>query len=103
MELSENTGIKKHAIELIEAKQSSYGFISAFILMELETLKIYIKTYLKTRFIWCFKTFVDTPILFDKKPDGSLYLHMDYQGLNNFTIKNQYLFILMSEVLNWLG
>ena len=46
--------------------------------MELEILKTYIKTPLKTRFIGPFKSFADAPILFDKKFDGSLRLFVDY-------------------------
>ncbi len=51
MKLSENTNINKYAIELIEGKQPPYGPIYALSLVELETLKIYIKTYLKNGFI----------------------------------------------------
>ncbi len=51
MELPENTGMNEHAIELVEGKQPPYGPIYAFSLVELETLKIYIKTHLKTEFI----------------------------------------------------
>ncbi len=78
MELPENTGINKHVIELIEEKQPLYEPIYALSLVELETLRIYIKTHLKTGFIWCSKSLVDAPILFAKKRDGSLYLCIDY-------------------------
>ena len=52
MELPENTGINKHIIELVEAKQPSYGPIYSLGPVELETLKAYIETHLKTGFIW---------------------------------------------------
>lgn len=71
--------------------------------MELKTLKAYIKIHLKTRFIHHSKSPTGSPIIFDKKSDRGLYLYMDYRGLNNLTIKNWYLFLLMSEILNWLG
>ncbi len=71
--------------------------------MELETLKAYIKTHLKTRFIWPFKFPVGAFILFDKKLDYSIRLCIDYQGLNKLTIKNQYLLLLIRKVLNYLG
>ncbi len=51
MELSENTGMNEHAIELIEGKQPPYGPIYTLSPVELETLKTYIETYLKTGFI----------------------------------------------------
>ncbi len=46
--------------------------------MELETLKTYIETNLKTGFIRPSKSPAEAPILFDKKSDGSLYLCVDY-------------------------
>ncbi len=51
MELPENTGMNEHAIELIEGKQPPYGPIYALSSVELETLKSYIKTHLKTGII----------------------------------------------------
>ena len=43
------------------------------------------------------------PILFDKKPDRSLRLCVDYQGLNNLTIKNWYPLPLIGKSLERLG
>ncbi len=103
MELPENTGMNKHAIELIEEKQPPYGPIYAFSPVELETLKAYIETHLKTGFIRPFKSPAGAPILFDKKPDGSLRLCVNYRGLNNLTIKNRYPLSLIGEALDWLG
>ena len=71
--------------------------------MELETLKIYIETNLANSFICPSKFSTDAPILFDKKSDGSLWLCVDYWGLNNITIKNQYLFLLVGESLDCLS
>ncbi len=95
--------MNEHAIELIEGKQPPYGPIHALNPVELETLKIYIETHLKTRFIRPSKSLAGAPILFNKKPDGNLHLCVDYRGLNNLTIKNQYLVLLIEEVLNRLG
>ncbi len=82
--------MNKYAIELIKGKQPPYGPIYALSPVELETLKTYIETHLKTGFIQPFKSLAGAPILFDKKPDSSLRLCIDYQGFNNLTIKNQY-------------
>ena len=71
--------------------------------MELETLKIYIKTHLRTRFIQPLKSLVSTPILFDKKPDSSIYLCVNYQSLNNLIIKNQFPLSLISKLLDRPG
>lgn len=103
MNLPENTNMNEYIIELIKRKQPPYGPIYTLSLVELETLKAYIKTYLKTGFIRPSKSFTGVPILFDKKPDGNLCLCVDYQGLNNLTIKNRYPFLLIGEVLDCLG
>lgn len=83
MKLAKNTGINEHAIKLVEDKQPRYGPIYALSLVKLKTLKAYIKTHLKTGFIWPFKSLTDIPILFNKKLDGSPCLCVHYQGLNN--------------------
>ena len=51
IELPKNIDMNKHAIKLVEGKQPSYRFIYSLHLEELETLKTYIKTDLKSRFI----------------------------------------------------
>ena len=103
VELSENTGINEHAIELEEGKQPPFRPIYCLRPVELETLKTYIKTNLANGFIRPFKSPAGAPILFDRKPDGSLRLCVDYWGLNNITIKNQYPLPLISESLDQLG
>ena len=70
--------------------------------MELETLKAYIETNLASGFIKPSKSFANTSILFDRKSDGFLRLCINYQGLNNLTIKNQYLLLLIGELLDRL-
>ena len=86
--LPERTELNKHAINLEDGKQPPYGPIYSLGLVELETLKTYIETYLKTGFNWPSKSPVSTPILLDKKLDNSLCLCVNYWGLNNLTIKN---------------
>ncbi len=103
MELHKNTSINEYAIKLIKEKQPLYRPIYAFSLVELETLKAYIKTHLKTGFIWPFKSLAGTSIFFDKKLDRSLCLCVNYQGLNNLIIKNWYLLSLISESLDQLS
>ena len=103
IKLSENTGINKHAIELIKGKQLPYRLIYALIPVELETLKAYIKTHLKTGFIRPFKSPASVSISFDKKLDNSLHLCINYQDLINLIIKNQYPLPFISESLDQLG
>lgn len=56
-----------------------------------------------TKFIQSFKSLANTSIIFDQKPDKSLHLYINYQGLNNPTIKNWYSLPLIEKILNKLG
>ena len=102
-ELPEHIEINTHAIDLKEGKQPPYGPIYSLGPVELEIFKAYIETNLANGFIRPLKFPASAPILFDKKPDGSLCLCVNYRGLNNIIIKNQYLFVLVSESLDCLG
>lgn len=78
MKLPENTSINKHPIEYVEDKQSPYDLIYAFSLVKLETLKAHIETFLKTGFTQLSKFFAGALILFNKKPDNSFSLCINY-------------------------
>ena len=101
--LLEATELNQHAIKLQEGKQLSYRPIYSLGLVELETLKTYIKTNLANVFIWPSKSPTSPLILFVKKRDGNFHLYVDYWGLNNLTIKNQYLLPLIGKSLDRLG
>lgn len=103
MELPENTGINKYIIELKNGKQLPSEPIYNISLLELQTLKTYIKTHLKTKFIQPSKSLAGTPIQFNKKSDNSFYIYMDYWGLNNPIIKNRYPLPLINKSLDQLG
>ena len=75
--LSEH-GISNHAIELMDDRQPPYDLIYSLGPVELKTLKAYIKNNLANGFIRPSKFPAGTPILFDKKLDGSLRLCVDY-------------------------
>lgn len=70
--------MNKHTIELREGKQPSYRLVYILSPVELETLKIYIETYLKTKFIKFSKSLTSALIFFNKKFDGSFSLYVDY-------------------------
>ena len=76
--LSENTGINEHAIKLEEGKQPPFEPIYSLGLVELETLKTYIETNLANDFIRPSKSPAKAPIFFNRKPDRSLRLYVDY-------------------------
>ena len=101
--LLENTRINEHAIKLEEGKQPSFRSIYSLGPVELETLKTYIEINLANGFIRPFKSPAKAPILLDRKLNRSFCLCVDYWGLNNITIKNRYLLLLIGKSLDQLG
>ena len=69
----------------------------------MEILKSHIEIDLINEFIRPFKSLAGAFILFDRKLNDFLWLYMDYQGLNNLTIKNLYPLPLIRESLDRLG
>ncbi len=70
---------------------------------QLKTLREYIDKNLAIWFIRLFKSSAGTPVLFIPKPDGTLWLCVDYRGLNCTTIKNRYPLPLIDEILDRLS
>ena len=66
-------------------------------------LKTYIKTNLANGFTQPSKSPAGASILFDQKPDRSLRLCVNYRGLNNIAIKNQYPLPLIGDSVDQLG
>lgn len=62
--LPKHTGINNHAINLDNGKQLPYEPIYSLGLLDLETLKTYIKINLASNFIRLFKSPAGAPILF---------------------------------------
>ena len=103
MILSEITQLNQLRIKLQKGQQPPYGPIYSLGPVNLKTLKIYIKTNLANGFIRPLKSPAGATIFFVEKPNGSICLCVNYWGLNNLTIKNQYLLLLIGELLNRLG
>ena len=102
-ELPKHTEINNHAIQLVNGyQQPPYRPIYSLGPVELEKLKAYIETNLANGFIRPFKSAAGALIVFDRKSDSFLWLCVDYQGLNNLTIKNRYLLLLTRESLDRL-
>ena len=102
-ELSENIGINENAIKLKIGKQLLFRPIYSLGPVELKMLKTYIETNLANGFICPSKSPIRAPILFDRKPNGSLRLCVDYWDFNNLTVNNQYPLSFIRESLNQLG
>lgn len=101
--LPEYTGINNHTIDLFEGQQPPYGPIYSLGLVQLQTLKTYIKTNLVNSFIKVFQSSFNVLILFVKKSNSSFRLYLNYQDFNNLTIYNWYILLLISKSLDWLG
>jgi hypothetical protein len=87
----------------VEGTQHSFGPIYNLSQVQLAMLHEYIDENLKKGFIWQSKFPNDVRILFVKKKDGYLQMCVDYCGLNQLTIKNQYLLPLISKLLDQLN
>jgi len=70
---------------------------------ELDTLWDYIKEMEDHGKIRRSSSPIGAPILFVPKPDGTLWLCVDYRGLNKIAIKNKYPLPLMNELRSRLG
>ena len=92
--------INDYAIKLVNDWQPLYSSIYSLRLVEVETLKTYMKNNLANSFIRSSKSFTKIPIRFDKKSDRNLKLYVDYQGLNNLTIKKCYPLFLVRQSLD---
>ena len=101
--LLERTRANEHVIKLEKGKQPLYGPIYSLEPVELKTLKTYIKTNLVNGFIRALKSPAGFPILFVRKPNSSLSLFVNYQGLNNLIIKNWYPLSFIVKFLNRLS
>ena len=89
-----------HAINVEQGKTPPFGPLYNLSESELKILKEYIDTNLCSGFISPSMSSAGSPILFTKKKDGTLWLCVDYWGLNNITIKDRYPIPLISEILD---
>jgi len=89
-----------HEIPLAPGSKPFYGPIYNLSETELRYLKEYINRMLERGWIRPSKSPFSSPILFVKKPDGSLRLCVDYRRLNAMTVKNCYPLPLISELMD---
>ena len=102
-ELFKHIKIYNYTVTLIDNEQFLYAFIYSLSTIELKTLETYIKNNLANNFIGSFKFPAEASIFFDKKPDGSLRLFINYQDLNNLIINNRYLLSLVKKSLDLIS
>ena len=87
-----------HAIDLKPGAEPPWGPIYPMSAYHLDTLDKYLKEILKQGKIVHRKCPAGAPILFVPKPDGKLWLCVDYHPLNKLTILTKYPLPLMGEL-----
>jgi len=86
-----------HTIELIPRAEPKSSKVYPLFPLEQEELDAFLEENLHTGQIRPSKSPIAAPVFFIKKKDGSLQLVQDYRALNAMTVKNRYLFSLISE------
>ena len=91
-----------HEIKLKLKKQFTFEFIYVLFEIEFNVFKKYLNTNLKKKFIKKFESSTKYSIFFTFKKNDKFRLCVDYQKLNNITIKNKYLLFSINEFQNKL-
>ena len=89
-----------HTIPLIPDKELPKGPLYNMSHDELQVLQKYLKDHLSKGFIHASSFPAASSVIFVKKSEDELCLCVNYRGLNNLTVKNQYLLPLIWETLN---
>ena len=63
----------------------------------------FIREQLRKGYIWLSKSPQTAPVFFVGKKDGKKRIVQDYQYLNEWTVKNNYLLSLISDILESIG
>ena len=98
--LPPHRGHLDHHIPLEKDAKPVFGPIYNLSELELKVLKQYVSEKLKQGIIRPSTSPFGSPVLFVKKPDGSLRLCVDYRALNCITIKNRYPLPLTTEIMD---
>ena len=91
-----------HEIKLKLKKQFTFEFIYVLFEIKFNVFKKYLNTNLKKKFIKKFKLLIKYSIFFTLKKNDKFRLYVDYQKLNDITIKNKYLLFNINELQNKL-
>ncbi len=92
-----------HEIKLILKKHSTFESIYALFEKKLSVLRDYLNKNVKKEFIKRFELSTKYSIFFASKKNDKLCLCVDYQKLNDITIKNRYSLFNISEFQNKLS
>ena len=92
-----------HAIDVKEGFMPRKGKVYPLSREEREEVREFVKEQLGKGYIWPSKSSQTVPVFFVGKKDGKKRMVQDYQYLNEWTIKNNYLLPLISDVLENIG
>jgi len=70
---------------------------------EREEVREFVKEQLRKGYIWPSKSLQTAPVFFVGKKDGKKRMVQDYRYLNEWTVKNNYLLPLISDVVENMG
>ena len=89
-------------IPILPGAKLPWGPLYSMSAVELQAMKDYIRTNLESGFIRPSKSPAAAPVMFVKKPDGSLRLVVDYRALNAVAVKNRFPLPLIPDMLDRL-
>jgi len=92
-----------HAIEMKERFLPRKGKVYLLLREEREEVRAFIRKQLRKRYIWLSKSPQTAPVFFVGKKDRKKWMVQNYWYLNEWTIKNNYLLPLISDILENIG
>ena len=92
-----------HAIDVKEGFVLRKGKMYPLLREEREEVRKFIREQLRKEYIQLSKSLQMVPVFFVGKKDGKKRMVQDYRYLNEWTIKNNYLLPLISDVLENIG
>ena len=88
-----------HAIEIKEVFVPRKGKVYPLSREEKEEVREFVREQLRKEYIWPSKSLQTAPVFFVGKKDGKKRMVQDYRYLNEWTIRNNYPLLLISDVL----
>ena len=95
--------IWNHAIDLKEMFKLRKGRIYPLSKNEREEVQNFVNDQLRKGYIRLSKSPQTSPVFFVDKKDGSKRMVMDYCNLNDQTVKNNYLLLLITDLIDNIG
>jgi len=92
-----------HAIDLKETFKPQKGKIYPLSKNKREKVQNFMEDQLRKEYIRLSKSPQTLPVFFVGKKDGSKRIVMDYHNLNSQTVKNNYLLLLITKLIDNIG